>query len=434
MNTWTSAISTRYGRFCHGATTLALAMLTASYPVTGFADNWTSSAELNLRADYVDNILLEDSRATGRAEEEAVETRQTLEIEAHRNSRIFALNLGLEGELVQYSGTDLVENQENGKVDVDLHYSPNRKVVYGLQAGYQKDTRIGRVRSLAELDFGNNDEPVDPGLDNTLEQSFVREQADVDYITARGDITWGISRRANMTIGAEYRDAEFEQLDARTARQFQDYDDYNVDAKLGYTLTNNGDKVFLRVARSEYSPKNEISGSAAEIVRYPVELSYERVFSNLFVLRGMAGFIRSEIDNFDSGSSSGTEPVLRLSINGKSGPHSYFALGATQNVWAGASGILRRSRQAHASYLTKIRPRQEFGIKVLYGESRNLDETTGTNDFEHLTVEPRLIWLMTRKVNLSLRYIYEQRSFEFQGDADAHSVSLDITWDLWGRD
>lgn len=409
-----------------------LTVLSCLTPIA-HAVNWTSSGELNVRADYADNILLQNSSTTGNDKEDAVETRQTLEIEAHRNSRVFAIDLGLQGEFVQYSGTDLVDDQENGKVDVDMHYSPNRKIVYGLQGGYQKDTRIGRVRSLAELGLGGIENPIDPGQDGSLDQTFVREQAEVDYLTARGDITWGISQRANMTLGVNYRDAEFEQLEATTARQFQDYDDLNVDAKYGYTLTNNGDRVLLRVARSEYSPKGDITSAAERIVRYPVELSYERVFSRLFVLRGMAGVVRSEIENFEQGSITETEPVLRLSINGQSDQNSYYAFGATQNVWTGASGILRRARQGHASYLTKIGPRQELGIKVLYGESRNLDETTGTNEFKHLTVEPRLIWILSRDVNVSLRYIYEHRSFESQGDADGHSVSLDITWDLWGR-
>lgn len=381
------------------------------------AADWKTSAEAKLTAESSDNIRLD----FGEGADDAIETSESIILGLERDGRQFDLRLTGTGEFVQYTNSDLLEDEENQFVNLTSSYQPRINLTYGLDAAYAQDTYSGTVRFL---DGGIDGTPIGDPTDG-LDGSLAREQTDLERLRILPSVKYELSARSDVSLEVDHTDYQYGQ---QQFRSLFDYDDTIVAAKYGYKLSAaRGDHAWIQIARGDYS--TEFQNGQGDAVRYPVEIGYSRDFSERLTLAATIGAVRTEFENLNVEE---TEPTFTASATMR-GKRSQYFLSLAQFVRPSSSGRPIKTQQVQFNSYYKLQENAQLVLVVNYIDNSGDANTFGVEtDSDYLNVEPAIKWSFSPNLAARLKYSYKERSDNIQDlSGDSNSVLLSLEYKFW---
>ncbi|MEM8499273.1 MAG: hypothetical protein AAF542_14705 [Pseudomonadota bacterium] len=407
-----------------GASVLMASMAAPS----ALAQKWETSAELFLRAQQSDNPRLELTGA-----EDTLASIQTVRLGLDRDTRTLTLDLDLEAEFVQFSQSDILDDEQNQRGSLDIRYQSSPRTTYKLYTRYGHDSYS--LRQAFEPDVIDPDLPApDPVLADSLSQTRI------DRWIALPSVEIAVGKRSQLELAAEHRAASFEEGNPFF---LIDYESTQYTGQWKYALSSEGyDAIAVRLGYTDYTSDDAVDNrgdqprfvAGLDATGIPLVITYRQAISENLYIEAKAGAVHLEFD--EDGRDNETESLLGLRLATQDNTkRTTYSVTYAEHIQPSSGSSLVKTRDFSIVYDYKWTRKSRLGFtaSAYQNEQIGLAQAVET---DYYFVGPYYDWEATR--NLKFRFDYQFRRIERDGvsliannSADENAFAIGVTYKFW---
>lgn len=408
-----------------------ITMLALACVLNTHAQEWETSGTLELKAHQTSNPRLDVTESEDQ-DTDTLETHETLNLVVKRGGRNTDLTVRAQAQFVQFSQSDILEDEENQRLNVFGVYRPTENTTYSVYTHYAHENYSART-AVETLDQGVGDDPPPDGDPSIVSN---QEQFRIDRIIMIPTALWQISARSAIQLQVDHRQNDFSN---EQRLSLADYGSTTGRVEWIYSLSESRlDYIKFNVGYVDYRSDGLIDRETEQVVNQfdgtgiPVNVAYQRTFKNGLYAVFSAGALQIDIE--EQGIDSETEAIFGIYVgntDSEQARHKYF-VSYNDYINPNSSGVLLKSQIFRAGYEYKLSRQSRIGIDGLFFENEQQSGAFLGSQQEYFNIEPHYTWEIGRSMELSLRYRYRDLQREGQGnDSGDHAFTVGFTYKLW---